>query len=358
MASAPPRGFTLEVLARRFGCDLHANGHEQTLITGVCPLAEGRQQALAFLGDARFRQYLADTRAGAVVLAPEDVVHCPVPALVTSHPQRVYTRIAALFDDRPRAVAGVHPSAVVSPGARVHHSVSVGAHSVIEDDVTLAAGVEIGPGCVVGAGASIGPDSCLRAHVTVCHGVTIGARALIHPGAVIGGDGFGLVADEQGRWQRIPQLGSVVIGDDVDIGCQTTIDRGTQADTVVADGVKIDNQVQLGHNGYVGEHTVIAGCVGIAGSVHIGCRCLIGGGAGIGDHVRIADEVTVTGMAMITRSVPEAGIYASGTGLQPVRQWRRSVARWRQLDELAQRLRRLEEASGGRGAQPRGPEKK
>ncbi len=211
--------------------------------------------------------------------------------------------------------------------------------------MSIGAGVQIAGGCYIGAGSTIGADSRVSANVVICHGVTIGERVNIAPGAVIGSDGFGL-ANEDGKWINVPQLGSVRIGDDVDIGANTTIDRGALEDTVLEEGVRLDNQIQVAHNVHIGAHTAIAGCVGISGSARIGKHCMIGGGAGIVGHLEIADNVVITGMTMVTRSISRPGVYSSGVPAQDNDSWNRNYARLRQLDKLARKVQKLERSLG------------
>jgi len=316
-------------------------GAGDRLITGVGTLAKAGPAEVSFLSNRRYRRYLAETRAAAVILAAADADHCPVAALVTANPYLAYARAAQLLSPAPPRPGGVHPSAVVSPTAAVHPSAWVGPQCVVEDGATVGPGVFLGPACVVGAGAVIGDGSRLVARVTVCHGCRIGQGVILHPGVVIGADGFGLAKDGE-TWVKIPQLGAVVLEDDVEVGANSTIDRGALEDTVVEQGVKIDNQVQVGHNCRIGAHTAIAGCVGIAGSARIGRRCILGGAAGVAGHLEIADDVTVTAMGMVTKSITEPGSYSSGTPMAPTRDWKRSAVRFSQLDSIQQRLAALE----------------
>lgn len=316
-------------------------GDTHCLIAGVATLEKARAGELSFLAQPRYRKYLAATQASAVIVSAEEAPYCPVTAWITDNPSVTYARAAALLYPPSAPVAGVHPSACVSAQSSIHESAAIGPHCVIEAGVHIGAHVQIGPGCVIGAGVVIGAHSRLLAHVTVCHATQIGQRALIHPGVVIGSDGFGL-ANEKGVWVKIPQLGRVCIGDDVEIGANTTIDRGALDDTVLEDGVKLDNQIQVAHNVRIGAHTAIAGCVGIAGSAKIGKRCMIGGGVGIAGHLEIADDVQITGMTLVSKSITEPGLYSSGVPAQPNALWNKNYARLRQLDELARRLHALE----------------
>jgi len=333
----------LAELAVRFGCELR--GDPDATVDRVASLHEAREGSLAFLANPRYRRYLAGTRATAVVLEAASAGDCPVAALVTRNPYATYARIAALLHPPPLVQPGRHPSAVVEAGARVDETAWIGAQAFVAGGAIVGPRVFVGPGSVVLAGASVGADSRLVARVTLCEGVRLGVRCVVHPGAVIGADGFGH-APEDGAWVRVPQVGSVVVGDDVDVGANSTIDRGAIGDTLVGNGVKIDNQVQVGHNVRIGEHTVIAGCAGISGSAVIGRRCMIGGMVGIVGHLEICDDVALTGRTMVSSSIRRPGVYSSALHADEARRFRRNAARFQKLDELARRLRRLEEASG------------
>ena len=338
-------GLTLGKLAERSGAGLH--GDAALPIEGVCTLQEGRPGCIGFLANPHYRKYLAGTRAAAVILSEEDLPACPVPALVSRNPYATYAKVATLLSPPDATVPGVHPSAVVAADARIDPKASIGPLCVVESGAEIGPGCVIGPGCMIGRGARIGADTRLVASVTLCHGVQLGARCLIHPGAVIGSDGFG-IANEGGRWLKVPQLGSVRIGDDVEIGANTSIDRGALDDTVIADGVKLDNQIQVAHNVQIGEHTAIAGCVGISGSARIGAHCMLAGGVGVVGHLEIADGTVVTGMSMVTKSITERGVYSSGLAAMPGEQWNKIVARLRRLDDMARRLQQLERKLEGK----------
>ncbi len=333
----------LAELAVRFGCKLR--GDPEALIERVASLQEAGPGSIAFLANRRYRRYLAETRATAVVIEPALAGECPVAALATSNPYATYARIAQLLHPEPAFEPGRHPSAVVEPGASVDVTAWVGAHAYVASGAEIGRGAFIGPGSIVMAGARVGDSSRLVARVTVCKGVRIGQRCILHPGAVVGGDGFGHAPDG-GAYVKVPQIGAVVIGDDVEVGANSTIDRGAIGDTVIADGVKIDNQVQIGHNVRIGEHTVLAGCVGISGSAVIGRRCMLGGMVGVVGHLEICDDVLVTGRTMISSSIRQPGIYSSALPADEAKRFRRNAARFQKLDELAKRVRRLEGAGG------------
>ena len=331
--------YTLGELAQRLGVRFH--GDEGCEIDGVTTLTDARAGAITFLTNPRYRKYLSDTRAAAVILKDEDLEYCPVNALISDNPYLTYAHVSALFAPVFSPTAPVAPGACIAETASLGAGVRVGANAVIGEGAVLADGVSVGPGSVVGDNSRIGRDSVLKANVTVYHDCEIGERATIHSGAVIGSDGFGF-ANDKGRWVKIHQLGRVVIGNDVEIGANTTIDRGAIEDTVIGDNVIIDNLVQVAHNVRIGDYSAVAGCVGIAGSAEIGRHCAFGGGAGILGHLEIADGVTVTAMSLVTNSIKEPGVYSAGTPLEPKSHWQKNYVRFKQLDEMARRLKALE----------------
>lgn len=331
--------FTLGQLAERLGATLR--GAEGKLIAGLATLQEAGPEQLSFLANAQYRKYLAQTRAGALLLTAADAEGYAGDALIVANPYLAYAQLSHLFDRKPQAAAGVHATAVVAADAQVDPTASVGAYAVIEAGAQIGAGVSIGAHCVVGARSVIGEGGWLAPRVTLYHDVRIGKRVVIQSGAVIGGEGFGF-ANEKGVWQKIAQIGGVSIGDDVEIGANTTVDRGALSDTLIGNGVKLDNQIMIAHNVQIGDNTAMAGCVGISGSTKIGRNCMIAGGVGMVGHIEVCDNVFVTGMTMVTRSITEPGAYSSGTALQPAAEWKKSAARIRQLDDMAKRLRELE----------------
>ncbi|MBF7729709.1 UDP-3-O-(3-hydroxymyristoyl)glucosamine N-acyltransferase [Pseudomonas sp. N040] len=331
--------FTLGQLAERLCASL--SGDATLSITGLAALQEAGAGQLSFLANPQYRKYLATTQAAAVLLTVADAEGFTGNALVVANPYLAYGQLSHLFDRKPRAPAGVHPSAVIAPDALVDSTASIGPGVVIESAAQIAAGVTIGAHCVIGARSQIGANGWLAPRVTLYHDVRIGQRVVIQSGAVIGGEGFGF-ANENGVWQKIAQIGGVCIGDDVEIGANTTIDRGALADTLIGNGVKLDNQIMIAHNVQVGDHTAMAGCVGISGSTKIGKHCMIAGGVGMVGHIEVCDNVFVTGMTMVTRSISEPGAYSSGTAMQPAAEWKKSVTRLRHLDDLARRLQQLE----------------
>ncbi|MEO7064727.1 MAG: UDP-3-O-(3-hydroxymyristoyl)glucosamine N-acyltransferase [Dokdonella sp.] len=326
---------TLGELAALFTLDLR--GDAALPIHGVATLADASQDHLGFLSNPRYRSQLDSTRAGAIVLRADDLDAWLGPCLIAADPYVAFARIAALFEHLPAATPGVHVSAVVAASATIGAGASIGPFCVIDDGAVIGDGAQIGAHCVIGPGCKVGAQSRLVARVTLVQNVILGNRVLVHPGAVLGADGFGL-AFARDHWIKVPQLGGVRIGDDCEIGANTTIDRGALGDTVLEEDVRLDNQIQIAHNVKIGAHTAIAGCAAVAGSASIGRYCLIGGSAGILGHLSIADRVTVTAMSLVTHSIREAGEYSSGTPIQPNRLWRRNAARFKHLDEIARRI--------------------
>ena len=331
--------YRLGELAERLGAGLR--GDPDVVIERVAALYAAGPRDVTFLSNRRYRPYLKETRAGAVILAPRFAGDCPVPALVLDNPYLGYARAATLLSPPPEMAPGVAASAVIEQGARVAPDASVGAHCVVEAGASVGAGTSLGPGSFLGRCSSIGPRGRVAARVAICGNVTIGARVVIHPGAVIGADGFG-IANDGGVWVKIPQLGGVRIGDDVEVGANTTIDRGALEDTVIEDGVKLDNLIQIGHNVRIGAHTAVAAGVAIGGSTRIGSRCTIAGAASVAGHLEIADDVHITATSAVPKSIGRAGVYSSGMPVRESRVWRRNVARLGRLDDMARRLRALE----------------
>jgi UDP-3-O-[3-hydroxymyristoyl] glucosamine N-acyltransferase len=333
--------YTLKEIADFIGAELH--GDPGCRVQGVASLTRAETGEITFLGNSRLSRLLPESRASAVILTASDQPKCRTNALVTSNPYVGYVKAAQLLHPSPGFTPGVGANAVVHESALVSPSAFVGPCTVVGKRVRIASEVYIGPGCIIGDDVEIGPASHLVAHVTLCHGVLLGERVLLHPGVVIGADGFGL-ANDGGIWLKVPQLGRVVIGNDVEIGANTAIDRGALEDTVIEDGVKIDNLVQIGHNARVGAHTAIAGCAVIAGSVTIGRRCMIGGASALSGHIEIADDVIITGMSGVPNSVKQAGTYSGAMPIMENLIWRRNMVRLKHLDELARQVRDLEQA--------------
>jgi UDP-3-O-[3-hydroxymyristoyl] glucosamine N-acyltransferase len=339
-------------LAEFLGATLRGSADKE--ITGLATLQEAGPGQVSFLANPHYRKFLGTTHAAAVLIKPADAEGYAGDALLIADPYLAYARISHLFDPKPKSAAGIHPTAVVAEDALVDATASVGAYAVIESGARIAAGVTIGAHCYIGARSVIGEGGWLAPRVTLYHDVRVGQRVVIQSGAVLGGEGFGF-ANEKGVWQKIAQIGGVTIGDDVEIGVNTAIDRGAMDDTRIGNGVKLDNQIQIAHNVQVGDHTAMAACVGISGSAKIGKHCMLAGGVGLVGHIEICDGVFITGMTMVTRSITEPGSYSSGTAMQPAAEWRKSAARIRQLDDMARRLQQLEKiveavTSGGKAS--------
>ncbi|NMG31000.1 UDP-3-O-(3-hydroxymyristoyl)glucosamine N-acyltransferase [Aromatoleum evansii] len=331
--------FRLEELVARLGGELV--GDPATVVRRVATLDQAGEGDLAFLANPKYQSRLSACRASAVIVAPAARSLSDRPLIVTKDPYAYFARVAQLFNPPEAFAPGVH--AMASVACPVPASVSVGAGASIEADVTLGEGVVVGPGCRVGRGASIGARTRLHANVSIYSGCVLGADCIVHSGAVIGSDGFGFARERDGSWIKIPQVGRVVIGDDVEIGANTTIDRGALDDTVIGNGVKLDNQIQIGHNVRVGDYTAIAGCVGVAGSTTIGARCMIGGQAGIIGHLNIADDVVVSAGTLVTKSIAKPGVYTANLPVQGHADWVKNFAHLRHLDALVDRIRALEQ---------------
>ncbi|SES24743.1 UDP-3-O-(3-hydroxymyristoyl)glucosamine N-acyltransferase [Halopseudomonas bauzanensis] len=331
--------FTLAQLADGLGARLVGDGSK--VVSGLSTLQDASADQLSFLANRQYRKLLATTQAGALLLTEADAADFAGNALIVDDPYLAYARLSHRFDPKPRPQPGIHPTAVIAESAQIDGTASIGAGAVIEADAVIGANVTLGAQCFVGARSRVGADSWLAPRVTLYHDVRMGERVVIQSGAVIGGEGFGF-ANDRGSWQKIAQIGGVLIGDDVEIGANTTIDRGAISDTVIGNGVKLDNQIQIAHNVQIGEHTAMAACVGISGSTRIGRHCTIAGGVGMVGHIEICDNVFVSGMTMVTRSITEPGAYSSGTAMQPAAEWKKSAARFRQLDGLAKRVQQLE----------------
>lgn len=327
---------TLRELADEFGCELH--GDPARVVTRVGTLGSAGPDAITFLANPLYRPQLAGTQAGAVILEEKQRAGCPTACLVHGRPYLTYARVAAYLHPVPAPVAGIHASAVVASGAQVAASAEIGPHVVLGPGCKIGESAVIGAGSVLGTEVEIGAGTRLVARVTVLDGVRIGARCILHAGVVIGADGFGFAPNVGGTWLKIPQLGSVVIGDDVEIGANTTVDRGTIGDTVIENGVKLDNLVQIAHNVRVGEHTVMAAMSGVAGSTKIGKRCMIGGGVVMVNQIEICDDVMFTFRTVVTKSIDKPGMYSGGLPAEEASTWRRNAARFKKLDALAQRV--------------------
>ena len=331
---------TLGKIANHVDAELH--GDPDTVVTGLATLQSATTGQVSFLSNRKYCRYLRKTEASAVIITKDDLDECPVSALVVDDTYLSYASVVSLFHPDIENVPGIHSSAVISPSAKIDNSATIAANVVIEDNSVIGSGTFIDSGCVIKSDVTIGSDTRLYPNTVVCHSVSIGNRVILHPGVVIGSDGFG-IANNKGIWTKIPQIGTVIIEDDVEIGASSSIDRGALGNTVIEQGVKIDNQVQIGHNVYIGAHTAIAGCSGVAGSTTIGKHCMIGGMSAIGGHLEIVDTVVIAGNSAVSNSIKSPGIYSSGMPAIEVSLWRRLVARIRNLDELGRRIVKLEE---------------
>lgn len=320
---------------------LHAElrGDPESLVSELSTLADATSDSLSFLSNHRYIKQLESTQAAAVILDDKHASNCPTHALVVDNPYLGYALAAQLLYPTGDIEAGIHATASIADTARIDSSSQIDAHAVVQEGAVVGANVYVAAGSVVGSNVVIGDNSRLLQNTVICHDVVIGKNVLIHPGVIIGADGFGLAEQSDGSWIKIPQIGSVIIEDDVEIGANTTIDRGALGNTRIGRGVKIDNQVQIGHNVTVGEFTAIAGCTGIAGSAKLGKRCRIGGGCGISGHLEIADDVILTGMSAVNNSISQSGIYSSPLSATDNKTWRKNVARFHRLDESFKRIR-------------------
>lgn len=328
-------------LAARFDCNLV--GDPDLAVDNVAGLQNAGPSSLSFLSNPRFRKQLAATRAAAVVLRAEDVDESPVASLVSENPYADYARMAGVIHPPPTYPAGIDASAVISPSAEVSPSAHIAAHVSIGHRSTIGENAYVGPGTVIGPDCIIADDCRLIANVTLVRNVSLGLRGILHPGVVIGADGFGNAMTQDG-WIKVPQLGGVRIGNDVEIGANTTVDCGAIEDTVIEDGVRIDNLCIIAHNVHVGAHTAMAAMTGISGSTTIGKRCLFAGQSGAVGHVTICDDVVISGKAVVSKDITEPGVYAASFTAEPAREWSRKVARFRRLDQLVERIRKLEKA--------------
>lgn len=317
-------------------------GAPELLLQRIAPLERAQTDELSFVASAKYLNRLEACQAGALILKPEWAAHWSGPAILVDNPYLAYALLARLFDDSPQQLAEIHPTAVIAPDCQLGKDVRIGAHAVIGAGSVLGNGCQIGPGTVIGANCQLGEDCRLAPNVTLYHRVQLGNRVQIHSGAVLGADGFGYARDGS-RWIKIPQLGRVIVQDDVEIGANATIDRGALDDTLLQSGVKIDNLVHIAHNCVIGEDSAFAAFVGIAGSTKIGKRCTLSGSVGVAGHIELCDDVHMTGMSIVPGSIREPGVYSSGTDMMPNALWRKNAVRFKQLDEMARRLKKLEQ---------------
>lgn len=330
---------SLGELAAKFGCELV--GDPDVPVTSVATLTTAGAGQISFFANRAYRRQLRETQAAAVILNSKDTDDCPVSSLLTDDPYLVYARIANELHPQPPLTAGIHPSAVIAKSASVSAGAHISANVVIEGAVEIGDRVYIAPGVVVGPRCKIGNDSRILANATLVQDVTLGERCIIHSGAVIGADGFGNARTDKG-WVKVPQVGGVVIGDDVEVGACTSVDRGAIDDTILEDGVRLDNQIQIGHNAHIGAHTAIAASAAISGSTTIGKRCMVGGQAGLAGHLNICDDTVIAGATMISKNIVEPGYYMGSFPGEKGSSWKKRVARFRRLEDVVDRVSKLE----------------
>lgn len=333
------KGYSLSEIAAKIGATVHGDG--DCIVSSIATLANASQGQISFLANVKYQQQLGDCQASAVILSADCLDACKSHALVMDNPYLGYAKVAQLLDTTPACASKIHASAVIAADVELGENVTIGANAIIESGVRLADDVSIGAGCFIGQNARIGTGTRLWANVTIYHNVIMGTDCLVQANTVIGSDGFGYAKD-QGQWIKIPQLGTVIIGNRVEIGASTTIDRGALDNTIIHDGVILDNQLQIAHNVVVGENTAIAACSVIAGSTVIGKNCTIAGLVGINGHIEVCDNCVLTGRAMVTKSLTKPGVYSSGMPAQPNKQWNLNNARTKQLDVMAKRIKALE----------------
>lgn len=331
---------TLADVAKKIGAKLVASD-EQLIVTGIGTLEDSSAEQVTFLANPSYRKLLATTKAAAVIIHPDMLDECTVAALVMNNPYVGFAKLSQIFDNLPPQNPGVHSTAVVADSAVLAEGVSIAANAVIGKHVHIGENSRIGPGAVVGDHTVIGARALLHANVVFYHDIVVGDDCIFHSGCVIGADGFGFAPDG-GKWHKIAQIGGVQIGHRVEVGANTTIDRGALDNTKIGNDVKLDNQVMIAHNVVIGDGCAIAGTAGIAGSTTLGKNCTVAGGVGIVGHIEITDGVHITGMTLVSKSVKEPGVYSSGTAIMPAAEWRKSAARFRQLDDMARRLKQLE----------------
>lgn len=336
------KSFPLKTLVQDLG--VRIQGDENQLITGVATIQQANASQLTFLNNPHYKKYLPDTRAAVVICTEEDAKEAKVTTVITSDPYFVYARVAAYFEKKASVLKGIHPTVVIGDDAAIDPTACIGPNVVLGHHVVIGPRVVIGAGSCIGDRVVIGEGSVIAPRVTLYHDVRLGKRVTLASGVVIGADGFGF-ANHQGQWHKVPQLGGVVLGDDVDVGANTTIDRGALEDTIIEDGVKLDNLIQVGHNVRIGAHTIIAGCVAIAGSTTIGKHCMVGGTTAFAGHLEVVDKVILTGMTAVTKSIREPGMYSSGiVGVVPTAEFRKNNARFHRLENLMDRVKKLEAA--------------
>ena len=331
--------YTLGEIAKHIGAELHGDASKE--IHGIGTLQDAEIGEISFLANRRYVVFLKNTRASAVILKKDDQADCPVDTLVIDDPYLGFAHASRLLYPEKKFNPGVAPTAIIDKTAKIHSGAYVGPYVTIGADTIIPDNVYIGSSCTIGNNVSIGTGTRIYANVVLYDDVQLGDNVILHSGVVIGADGFG-IANDRGKWIKIPQVGSVIIGNEVEIGANTTVDRGALENTVIENGVKIDNQVQIGHNVHIGACTAIAGCVAIAGSTRIGQRCMIGGACGISGHIEICDEVILMAMTGVANSIKEPGIYGSGIPAMDVKSWRKNIVAFKQLYALNNRVRKIE----------------
>ncbi|GAA3940385.1 UDP-3-O-(3-hydroxymyristoyl)glucosamine N-acyltransferase [Litoribacillus peritrichatus] len=330
---------TLSDIAQFLGAELR--GDESVLVSSLAALDKAASGDITFLSDPKYIPALKTCEASAVILTEEHADLFEGPAIVMANPYLAFAKLSHLFDPAPKRAPQVHSTAVIAESATLGQNVIIGPYVVIDEDAVIGDDTELMAHVTIGAGSKLGANCRLFPRVTVYHGVEMGDQVVIQSGAVIGSDGFGY-ANDKGVWHKIAQIGGVKIGSRVEIGANTTIDRGAIDDTIIEDNVILDNQIQIAHNVKIGTGSAMAGCAGVAGSTEIGRYCMIGGGSVIAGHIKLADGVQLVGTTTVTGSIKEAGTYASGTGMQKASDWRKSVVRFKQLDEMAKKVKKLE----------------
>jgi UDP-3-O-[3-hydroxymyristoyl] glucosamine N-acyltransferase len=331
--------YSLSDIAAKLGGRVLGDGGVH--VSQIATLEHARPDQISFLTNSKYRSQLDTTKAGAVILSEADQDATGLPRIISDNPYAYFARVSALLNPGPEIKPGIRPGAVIGAGAKIAETASIAATAVIGAGAVIGDFSVIGEGCCIGENTAIGSHARLYPRVVIYHDCVIGDHLIAHSGVVIGSDGFGIAMD-QGRWIKIPQIGRVVIGNDVEIGANTTIDRGALDDTVIEDGVKLDNLIQVAHNVRIGAHTAIAGCAGIAGSTTIGRHCMIGGGVGISGHLQIGDHVEIAGFTLIARSIREPGSYSSAIPGIRTEDWRRNAVQLRHLDDLVKRVKALE----------------
>ncbi len=325
--------FTLEHLASKYGCKIQ--GDPSIVITNVATLTNASNDSLTFFANTKYKSELQETNAAAVLLTERDLKFCSTASLVTNDPYLLFARIAGDFDISKQFQPGIHPSAVIDPTCNIPSTCGIGAGAILAMNVELGEHIFIGANSVIEKNTKIDESSWVSSGVIIHEGTEIGARAVIHPGVVIGADGFGFSETKDSKWVKIPQMGRVVIGDDVEVGANTTIDRGTLSDTVIGNGVKLDNLIQIGHNVIIGEHTAIVAQTGISGSTEIGKRCKIGGQVGMVGHLKITDDTTITARTTVTKDIKDSGMYSGNLfSHQKASEWQKNAASFRKLNKL------------------------